>query len=389
MSTFNHTVTDREVHDQTHRVLVECFQVKDFSAKCPASMLVSLVLYAATHVVSLSAACRRLRGAPSDETARQALLATLPERLRDLERRANAGLAGQLPKALHKRSWPVAIDMVEIGYYGKKSKDSSAISRRKAKQGTTRAYKYATAAITRKGHRFVLAATPVERDESLPKVLQRLLARIQHLDVDVRYLLLDRQFYNVEVVRYLQRTRRPFVMPVVHRGRAPKDPSKSQSTRRFLTWRKSSFSSHTWSHQGRKAKVSICVSRRRYLDKQKRRQHQVLVFAYWGIRPRTTTWVRETYRKRFSIETSYRQVHQARPRTTSHDPLRRFLYVAVALILRNIWAWLLLIRLARHGKVQTMTLPFVDMLASIGQFIEIILECVVSWGVPKPELASG
>src|SRR5271163_3242893 len=43
---------------------------------------------------------------------------------------------------------------------------------------------------------------------------------------------------------------------------------------------------------------------------------------------------------RFAIETSYRQLHQARIRTTTRDPLLRLLYVGVALILRNVWVWL-------------------------------------------------
>jgi len=33
-------------------------------------------------------------------------------------------------------------------------------------------------------------------------------------------------------------------------------------------------------------------------------------------------------------------MHQARIRTSTRDPLLRLLYVGVALILRNVWAWL-------------------------------------------------
>jgi IS4 transposase len=50
--------------------------------------------------------------------------------------------------------------------------------------------------------------------------------------------------------------------------------------------------------------------------------------------------VKETYRSRFAIETSYRQMHQARIRTCTRDPLLRLLYVGVALVLRNVWVWL-------------------------------------------------
>jgi hypothetical protein len=55
---------------------------------------------------------------------------------------------------------------------------------------------------------------------------------------------------------------------------------------------------------------------------------------------RPLSWIRATYRGRFGIESSYRQVHQARIRTSSRNPVLRFLSVGVALILRNIWVWL-------------------------------------------------
>ncbi len=69
------------------------------------------------------------------------------------------------------------------------------------------------------------------------------------------------------------------------------------------------------------------------------------MYAFGGpLRPSSYTWVKETYRSRFAIETSYRQMHQARIRTCTRDPLLRLLYVGVALLLRNVWVWL-------HGQV--------------------------------------
>ncbi len=60
--------------------------------------------------------------------------------------------------------------------------------------------------------------------------------------------------------------------------------------------------------------------------------------------------MKETYRQRFAIETTYRQLHQARIRTTTRDPARRLLYVGIALILRNIWVWLHRTVLARPRR---------------------------------------
>ena len=50
-----------------------------------------------------------------------------------------------------------------------------------------------------------------------------------------------------------------------------------------------------------------------------------------GDTPRRVDWVKETYRKRFGIETSYRQMNQCRIRTTTKKFNVRFLYVAIGL----------------------------------------------------------
>src|SRR5271157_4999265 len=61
-------------------------------------------------------------------------------------------------------------------------------------------------------------------------------------------------------------------------------------------------------------------------------------------------WVRETYRQRFGIETTYRELHQARIRTSTRYPEQRLLYVGIALILRNVWVWLHQMVLARPRR---------------------------------------
>ena len=58
----------------------------------------------------------------------------------------------------------------------------------------------------------------------------------------------------------------------------------------------------------------------------------------------------QTDRQRFAIETTYRQLHQARIRTTTRDPVRRLLHVGIALILRNVWVWLHQVILARPRR---------------------------------------
>ena len=48
----------------------------------------------------------------------------------------------------------------------------------------------------------------------------------------------------------------------------------------------------------------------------------------------------DTYRSRFGIETGYRLMNSVRARTSSRDPKLRFLFVALAFALLNLWVTL-------------------------------------------------
>ncbi len=103
----------------------------------------------------------------------------------------------------------------------------------------------------------------------------------------------------------------------------------------------SGWSTHTLQYgKKNKATVSICYKRARFRNKHGKRRCETWVYAYWGIAPKNVDWVKQTYRQRFGIETSYRQMNQCRIRTTTKKFHVRFLYVAIGLLLRNLWVWL-------------------------------------------------
>ena len=83
--------------------------------------------------------------------------------------------------------------------------------------------------------------------------------------------------------------------------------------------------------------ISVCVSYRTHKNRRDgKKKQQKLLFAAWGVRGAPKE-IRETYRKRFGIETSYRQWRQARIYTCTRDPHLRLLFFVVALVLRNVW----------------------------------------------------
>ena len=321
-------------HLQTH------LQFKDYKRKTTANVLWAILLAAAARITSLSDACQRLRDAPSDETARKALLATLPD-YAVLQRQLNAALAGHLPKTLRKHLQRMAIDLTLIPYHGKPFRDLAEIYRSQAKDGTSHFHAYATAYVVRKGHRYTVALTGVRKGEALKDVVQRLLRQAAAVGVRPRLLLLDRGFYSVAVIRYLQAARHPFLMPVVCHGRSPERRGGPTGSYVFQTWKQSGWSTYTLADaKKRTATVSICVKCRNYRGEWKRHGRTALVYAYWGYRPRSPESVFTIYRLRFGIETSYRQLHKSRIRTTSRRPEVRLLFVGIALVLRNLWVWL-------------------------------------------------
>ena len=336
----NHTLDRQQVHRAAAEHLQVHLQFKDYKRKTSAPVLWSLLLAAAARITSLSDACGRLRDAPSDETARKALLANLPD-YAVLQRQLNAALAGHLPKALRQHLQSLAIDLTLIPYHGQPFGDPAEVYRSQAKDGTTHFHAYATAYVVRKGQRYTVGLTGVTKGESLKEVVQRLLRQVSSVGIRTRLLLLDRGFYSVAVVRYLQAARVPFLMPVVCHGRSPKQPGGPTGSYVFRAWKKSGWSRHTLTDAKRRtATVSICVKCRNYRGRWKRHGRQALVYAYWGFRPLSPDSVFETYRLRFGIETSYRQMHEARIRTTTRRPVVRLLYVGISLVLRNLWVWL-------------------------------------------------
>jgi hypothetical protein len=344
MHTPQYTLTARDVHAHAAQLCQQHLKLRDHGRKCTAGLLMSVLCYAAARIGSLSAACKTLLGAPTYTALHKALLAALPQ-LPELQRRVHRALQGDLPQALCRKPQPLAIDLHLIAYHGHYLTDEDEVYRSQAKNGTSHFHAYATAYVIRKGGRFTVALTFVRKGEALEKVIQRLLSQAAKARVRPRYLLLDRGFWSVNVIRYLQAARYPFLMPVPCRGRKANHPKGPGGTRLFHLRKKSGWGRYTMTNdKGRRATMSICVKCRNRRGERGKHGREALVYAYGKMTPSSYQWVKETYRQRFAIETTYRQLGQARIRTSTQDPLLRFLYVAIALILRNVWVWL-------HGEI--------------------------------------
>jgi hypothetical protein len=330
------------VHAHAAWVCQKHVRLRDHGPKCTASVLWAVLFYACARVSSIAAACAALRDAPGDSAVHDALLATLPDSV-ELQRRLNRALQGDLPRGLRRHRQPIACDLTLIPYHGQPLHDADEVYRSQAKSGTTHFHAYATAYVVKKGQRCTVALIWVKKGQALKDVLWELLRLAARAGVRPRYLLLDKGFCSVAVIRYLQVARHSWLMPLVAHGRKaahPKGPSGSQV---FRSWKRGGFSRYTMTNAAKdKATFAVCVKCRNRRGERGQRGREALVYALGGrhLPCSCPQEVKETYRRRFGIETSYRQMNQARIRTSTRDPLLRLLYIGVALILRNLWVWL-------------------------------------------------
>jgi IS4 transposase len=100
-------------------------------------------------------------------------------------------------------------------------------------------------------------------------------------------------------------------------------------------------------------------------------------FAFYGVDVNRARWMFETYRKRFGIETSYRQMNECRIRTSTRKPILRLLYFALAMLMRNCWIWFERVYVMANGcRKQTRAdyFSFRDLLLRLYNFLQNELE---------------
>lgn len=342
-SRMSSTISANEVHQWALQWLMHAELLKLRSTQaariCTVTVIWSILLRAAARLTSVYAACLDLAEAPSQQAVFDALEAGLPKTLTVLERRLNETLTHGIPRRLRRRAWNVAIDWHLQPYYGQPLRSRNELYYGKAKQGTNRFHAYATACIVVDGERYTLALSWVRRHETTVRVLERLLARIRALGLKIRRLLLDRAFFNVPVTSYLQTENLPFVMPVMFRGRPPKKRRPRRGLHEIRRRRAGRYA-HVLKNRGGQVKLSVVVAYRTHKNrKDGKRVQQKLLFGVWRVGGAPQV-IRELYRKRFGIETSYRQMREARIRTCTRNPHLRLVFIAVALMLRNLWVWI-------------------------------------------------
>jgi putative transposase len=347
----HHTLSAAEVQQHFVHLMAPLLGPWPAVRTCTLQAVLSVLAYAAARITSVTDACLRLADAPDSDTILGHLARQLPTG--DLlDRRIRRTLVGHLPRAIRRSRWTIALDTTLIPYHGQPFAQPAEIYRGQPKSGTTHFHAYATAYLVRAGCRFTLALIGVRHGDTPDQIVRQLCRRVVAAGVKPKLFLLDRGFQTAGVVRYLQAARYAFIMPQAVHGKAPAH-ARLTGLRALRAHHPTGWTTYTWKPRGqRRVCVELCVLRRRRRD---RRGHRAFLYACGRVRMTPST-VYATYRRRFGVETSYRQMNQTRIRTTTRRPTLRLLFVALALLLRNLWVWLhwslLAARRRGHRQVQ-------------------------------------
>jgi putative transposase len=233
----------------------------------------------------------------------------------------------------------MAIDIHIVPYYKRQRIPPPHVRKGKRLPGTAYGHFYATASLLRKGQYYVVALVPYAPGEDLATAVRHLLQQAARNGFSPRYVLMDRGFWAVKVFRYLQRARCPFLIPAQARGKRPTTPGGPTGTQVFFHQRQTGSYPYRLSDRMRQttATLTLVVHRRNHAGRRGQHGRYAWVYGLWRMQPSTIASLRDTYRRRFRIESSYRLLEEARGRTSSRDEGWRLWYVVLAVLLLNRW----------------------------------------------------
>ncbi len=320
-----------KIRDMTQKTVQETIRIEAEGYCCDGEMLVDVLIKAASENSSVEAACEELSEVADSNTIRERLneqfdVADLWEQ----EARLNQALARHIPDKMPRGGLEIAIDFHDEPFYGKSAELRSYAVRDRAKKGTTRFYRIASAYVIWRQVRLTLAVTYVLPEYDTLSVVKTLLQRVTKLNFHATVLYLDKGFCCGEVIQHLQAEKQAAILACPIRG-------KQKGTRALCKGRKSYRTPYTFTDGTTVEMVMVATLPKQRGGKRKRKwlAYVVLFLPDW-----TPKQVKRAYRRRFGIECSYRQLRRLRIITSSRNPAFRFFVLGFGLLLVTIWAHL-------------------------------------------------
>jgi Transposase DDE domain len=337
------TLKASTVHAYANHLLMQTLELEDYTPVLPMKVVASVLILAACWQTSLTGACRMVQSHRDHGRVREVVYACLPPKPRDLLARLLVALRQTLPDHLLRGPRVMALDMHQRPYYGKGT--TKGCTRRQKKDSTRKSFTYATLAVLDRSGRYTVGLLPMRPYMRLTTVIEELLKQAQEVGLQISYLLLDKEFYAAEAIALLQKKQVSFLMPAVKKGSAGTGNAYLFEPTQPVGWCCYTWTAprRRWDFQAKKRRqhgtitvtVKMCVAR----CAKKGGVKEPVVYAAWGLgKDWSPAQVVETYRKRFGIETSYRQLGQCLAQTSSPKEKYRLLLVGLALLLCNLWA---------------------------------------------------
>jgi hypothetical protein len=233
-----------------------------------------MLLKAVAEGSSLEAVCADSCGVVDSNTLREQVNGALPvSQLRQPEAEMNAALQAAIPSGMPRGGLEVAAetkfrtDTHDEPFYGKTPELRAYTCKTRAKAGTSRFFRSASAEVSWRAVRLTLALTYVLPDDTLPGVVERRLTRLKHIGLHATVLYLDKGFCSGEIIEYLQRRQQAAVLACPIRGK--------QGGIRALCHGRGSFTTDYTFTDGTTARLALVDTRVRD-PKTKRKQRKWL-----------------------------------------------------------------------------------------------------------------
>jgi Transposase DDE domain len=326
-----HSITPAVVHRRARQALATSLDWQPFHQSVSVDHLLDMLLFMAASTASLFAVVRRFFRF-SHQTATLAVKANLPDR--EHRDQLTRGLVqalidvAQFSRQDKRRRWMVAIDVNNIPYYGNPTPD---VVGGPKKQGTKWFFAYATAVLLHKRRRYTIALQALEPRTKPHDIVRVLLDQIAEKGLKIQGVTLDSAFDSGDTLLLLQDRKLAYSIPLRRKGVGRNARNQCfEGRHRTVRWTE-------WTTEVTRRRV-----RTHTLLWKGKAKTMVFAFQRWsGDRARniheTANSLRRLYRRRFGIETSYRQKNQGQATTTSKDPIYRLLLEGVAYLLRQVW----------------------------------------------------
>ena len=262
----------------------------------------------------------------------------------------------------------IAIDKHKIPHYDKEP-DMTHLVYSEHDAGTYVFETHMTAKIVSGAKEFHLAMVPVTRDKFNPEFVRKTIQKCDNLNADANICLLDREFYASDVMDTIRDLKKHFIMP------AKKDAGIKRAISEYAQAKRDAVSQYTFGN-GFEFNLVIVPNPRKPDAKNIFDRYYVFATSL----PCTDLedilrYIPEQYKKRWGIETGYKQAKSIRPYTTSKSASMRMLLFAVALIICNIWI---------NSRVEVAHQTYnITLVAFVMQMVYAYFEYHPSWPPPR------